>query len=227
MLSIFFLSYDEPDVDDNFKKLSERYPHIQRVHGIEGIHNAHKECARRSLTNNFFVIDADTEVYNNFNPDFEPEESQKFFTHIWNSKNLLNGLIYGNGGIKLFHKEKVLSASDIMPLDFSQSIAEIIIVNKVISGTRFNSSPFCAWRAAFRECSKLASMPFDEDSKKRLAVWRDKDCYNRYEPFWGNALGGANEGKLFGEQYIHSRDKLSQYINDYEWLKRYYNDPRT
>ena len=59
MLDVFFLSYDEPFADENFELLKMFAPHAKRVHGIKGIFDAHKECARQSKTGHFYVCDAD------------------------------------------------------------------------------------------------------------------------------------------------------------------------
>ena len=59
MLDVFFLSYDEPFADEHYELLQLVAPHAKRVHGIKGIYNGHKECARQAMTENFYVIDAD------------------------------------------------------------------------------------------------------------------------------------------------------------------------
>ena len=59
MLDVFFLSYNEPFADEHYEKLLPVAPHAKRVHGIKGIYNGHKECARQAMTENFYVIDAD------------------------------------------------------------------------------------------------------------------------------------------------------------------------
>ena len=68
-IDIIFLSYDEPNADDNWHKLKDRYPHAKRVHGIKGIWEAHCECAKVSRSDHFFLVDGDNEILPEF--DFE------------------------------------------------------------------------------------------------------------------------------------------------------------
>ncbi len=55
MLDVFFLSYDEPFADEHYELLQLVAPHAKRVHGIKGIFNGHKECARRAMTKIFML----------------------------------------------------------------------------------------------------------------------------------------------------------------------------
>ena len=48
MFDIFFISYQEPNADVNFAILQDRFPIAQRVHGVKGIHQAHKEAAKKA-----------------------------------------------------------------------------------------------------------------------------------------------------------------------------------
>ena len=35
-----FISYQEPNADENYENLLKRFPDIKRVHGVKGIHEA-------------------------------------------------------------------------------------------------------------------------------------------------------------------------------------------
>ena len=72
MLDVIFLSYDEPTADENFELLQLFAPHAKRVHGVDGILNAHKECAKASSTNYFYVVDADAVIDELFTFKFTP-----------------------------------------------------------------------------------------------------------------------------------------------------------
>ena len=37
MFDIIFISFDEPNADENWKLLKEIAPHAKRVHGVKGI----------------------------------------------------------------------------------------------------------------------------------------------------------------------------------------------
>ena len=66
MFDIFFISYQEPNADVNFAILQDRFPIAQRVHGVKGIHQAHKEAAKKALTKMFYVVDGDALVEDDF-----------------------------------------------------------------------------------------------------------------------------------------------------------------
>ena len=57
---IIFLSYDEPNAEENYADLLAKVPWAKRVHGVEGSDAAHKACADLSETENFITIDGDT-----------------------------------------------------------------------------------------------------------------------------------------------------------------------
>ena len=95
MFEIFFISYQEPNADENWKKLKNRFPFAQRIHGIKGIHQAHIAAANRSLTKMFYVVDGDAEILDNFNFDYEVSSSETDVVCVWHSQNPVNGLIYG------------------------------------------------------------------------------------------------------------------------------------
>ena len=83
-LDIIFLSYDEPNADANFERLQSRFPYTKRVHGVQGIANAHAKAAKESDTRLFYVIDGDTEVFDTFR--FESQNKEKHlcaFSNFW------------------------------------------------------------------------------------------------------------------------------------------------
>lgn len=121
---IFFLSYDELNADLNWLHLKELQPHAQRVHGIKGLKNAHQECANRSKTDNFFVVDGDCWIYPDFDftvPDYVPSIRNSIC--LWFSRNAVNDLAYGNGGVKIFPKYEVKQVLN-EGLDFTMEITK-------------------------------------------------------------------------------------------------------
>jgi hypothetical protein len=152
-LDIIFLSYDEPNADANWAALSSRFPYAKRVSGIAGIREGHFAAAAEARTMLFYVVDGDTEVLSTFDFSFKPESYDQQYAHIWKSRNPVNGLEYGYGGIKLFSK-KFFREPSLTAVDFSTSLTkDVKYVDEVQSITRFNSDPFRAWRGAFRECA--------------------------------------------------------------------------
>ena len=62
MFDVVFISFDEPNADENWIKLRERVPYAMRIHVIKGIANAHIESAKRVTTTHLFRIYADNIV---------------------------------------------------------------------------------------------------------------------------------------------------------------------
>jgi hypothetical protein len=215
---LFFLSFQEPDADQKWATFKERFSHAKRVDGVTGILAAHQECARRSLTSHFFVVDADNELLPNFNPAFKVGEHDRQYVHLWYARNPVNRLEYGWGGLKLFPKREVLAASS-MGFDMTTGF-ELKIIQETVSITHFNSTPFEAWRSGFREGAKLTHGKFKNqnsvENDHRLQVWTTVGA----EVLNGKcAIKGAKDGRDFATL---SPD-ISP-INDWNWLRVRYEE---
>lgn len=206
MYEVFFLSYDEENADRAWQGFQARVKRSKRISGIEGIMAAHAEASNRSRTPHFFVVDCDCSVIDYTVFDYIIPEWDRDYVHLWNSRNPLNGLEYGWGGIKLFPKGIF---GDTMPLDMTTSYP-LKIMDKVASVSMFNMSEFETWRSAFREAVKL-SVATDEESKERLKTWTTY-ASGKYQE---ECLRGARDGVSHVEE---GRDP--NLINDYEWLKK-------
>ena len=66
MYDIVFISYQEPNADENYGKLKERFPLAKRLHGVKGIHQAHIAAAKKCFTKMFWIVDGDAIIENNF-----------------------------------------------------------------------------------------------------------------------------------------------------------------
>lgn len=222
---IFFLSYDEESADANWQIISEKYSHAKRVHGVKGIFNAHLKAATESTTDFFWVVDADALVQDSFKFDYRVPTWDFDVVHIWNSRNAVNRLEYGYGGVKLIPKFILLMRADTSAVDVTTSIgSKIKLFDQVSNINNFATSPFAAWRAGFREAVKLSSSIISrqnaEESKTRLEVW----CHvNVNHPYGDYVVSGAKVGKMFGTKNQHDRDQLAL-INNYEWLKERFDE---
>jgi hypothetical protein len=219
---IVFISYKEPNADENFEKLKSRFPRAKRVHGIKGIHNAHKAAAELVDTNMFYVVDGDTEIVDDFKFDYEVSRYERDIVFIWQSINPINDLIYGYGGVKLLPRDLVISM-DINTVDMTMSISDRLkVIESVSNKTRFDTDEFSVWKSAFRESVKLASRPidetYDERTDFRLQAWCSKGIDRKFGKY---AIDGAREGREYGYDNIGNNDALSK-INDFEWLKDLY-----
>ena len=216
---IIFISYNEPQADENFSRLKARFPYAQRVQGIKGIHQAHIAAARKAFTKMFWVVDADAQILDTFNFDHVVSEYDLENVHVWRSMNPINDLEYGYGGVKLLPK-RLTQDMDISKPDMTTSISLLFKAMPEISNiTAFNVDAFNTWKSAFRECVKLSSKTIDRqddaDTTYRLNVWCTKGIDR---PFGKEAIEGAVQGKQYGLENKDNNEALKM-INDFDWLR--------
>ena len=219
MFDIFFISYQEPNADSNFAILQDRFPIAQRVHGIKGIHQAHKEAAKKALTKMFWVVDGDAIVEEDFNFDYEVPQKDMNAVHVWKSRNPVNNLVYGYGGVKLLPRDLTLNMS-IGTTDMTTSISDRFRPMEQISNvSAFNTTSFNTWKSAFRECVKLSSKVIDRqedaETEARLDAWCKSD-----DPM---AVDGAIAGRKYGTENKNNKEAISK-INDFEWIRQIYKN---
>ena len=228
---IIFISYNEKNADENYEHLKSRFPRVKRVHGVKGIQNAHIEAANLAETDMFWVVDADAIIEDTFTfeIDYIPYYDRisrinlNKTVHVWSSKNPINDLVYGYGGVKLLPR-RLTANMDIQNPDMTTSISDSFkIMSEISNITKFNTDEFSTWRSAFRECAKLSSRVidrnFDDENDERLYIWCN---VGKDRPFGEYAINGARAGKQFGEEHIQDPAGLNS-INDYEWLKNQFD----
>jgi hypothetical protein len=219
MYDIFFISYQEPNADENYQKLIARFPTAQRIHGVKGIHQAHIAAAKRSFTKMFYVVDGDSIIVDDFFFEHQVHDAELSFVHVWRCQNPVNGLIYGYGGVKLLPKKETI-IMDVTRPDMTTSISKNFkAVQKLSNITAFNTDPYNTWKSAFRECAKLSSKVIDRqkdaETLERLDIW----CtVGEDKPFGKFAIDGAIQGKKYGEENRTNLEEIKK-INDFEWLK--------
>ena len=159
-LDIVFLSYDEPNADLHYADLCNKVPWAKRVHGVKGSDAAHKAAAELSETDWVITVDADNIVDNKFF-NVEIADDPTIQVYSWLAKNRINGLLYGNGGLKIWRKDFILnmkthedSDSDRAQVDFCWEDGYKQF-KECYSETIITASPFQAWRAGFREGVKM------------------------------------------------------------------------
>lgn len=232
-LDIIYLSYDEPNAEENYADLLTKVPWAKRVHGVEGSDAAHKECARISDTSRFVTVDGDNTIKQEFINqvlDFDEHTDLENSVISWCGLNTINGLMYGNGGLKCWPKEFVLNMktheaaeTDKAQVDFCWEL-NYIQQNSWYSFVHNNKTPQQAWRAGFREGVKMALDQGVKVSKEeflkghwknlhRLWIWLmvGQDVTNG---IW--AIYGAREGlsmtMLSDWDYVNVRD--FKYLNE-------------
>jgi len=221
---IVFISYEEPNADENYQVLLKIAPRAVRVHGVKGIHNAHIAAAKLCKSKMFWVVDADATIVDDFTFNLQVHDSNLTCVHVWRSQNPVNDLVYGYGGVKLLPRE-LTENMDIGKTDMTTSISNQFKLMPVISNiTLFNTDPYSTWKSAFRECVKLSSRIIDRqqdtETQQRLYTWCTVGIK---KPFGKYAISGAKAGAAYGTRNKDNIAALKK-INDFNWLKEKFND---
>ena len=220
MYDIVFISYNEAYAEDNWNMLKSRFPTAKRVDGVKGIHQAHIKAAKKCFTKMIWVVDADAQIVDDFDFSYEVDKYSLDAVHVWRSRNPINSLEYGYGGIKLFPRNLTLKM-DITKTDMTTSISDKFnAIPEVSNITAFNTDEYSTWRSAFRECAKLASKTIErqneEETNERLRIWT---TVGKDKQFGEYCIKGAIAGMEFG---LSNSSNLYR-INDFDWLKVRFN----
>lgn len=209
-VDIIYLSYNEHNAEELYSKNLEAIPWLQRVHGVKGFDSAHRACADLSTTDFFVTIDGDNLVKSEFldvNIDITNDQQDHAWT--WSSRNSVNGLVYGNGGIKLWSKQFVYNMNTHEnATDQSKSVdfcwhKNYHEMEGCYSTSIVNPSAEQAWRSGFREGVKMSldqGMPVTADNflkqiwpgnVTRLLIWASvgADVENGYWAMLGARMG--------------------------------------
>jgi len=214
---IIFISYDEPQAEQNWQKLNNKYK-AKRVHGVSGMHNALMAAAEISSTPWFYAVFAKTEVAETFKFNFSPDYFQQPKHYIFHARNVLNGLEYGHMGIVLYNANLVKKQTE-FGIDYTMSAAHSVI--PILSAiASFNSNPYHTWRTAFRECAKLSQFIDEQnniENEYRLDVWLStaQGLYAKW------CLQGARDGYEFYRANKNKPSELKQAF-DWVWLQEYF-----
>jgi len=210
---VVFLSYEEANAEENFARLLEFAPRAKRVHGVEGIFHAYRQALSRVSTPRFFVVDGDNWILDGF-VFRAPPQREAAEVYLWRARNPVNGLELFNGALKLVTRDAILSM-DKDAVDLSNSMkATRRLVNRVATETRFNTTPFLAWRCGFRECAKFASGVLRNPSVPVVQIWQTVGAETRNGKW---CMLGARMGGEYGRRFAGT-NKL-RFINDMAWMK--------
>jgi len=165
-IDLVYLSYDEPNADSNWRHLTNICPWAQRIHGVKGSDAAHKACAAITTGTHMITVDGDNQI----DPRFLAQSWQ--FDSTWDiehsvlsfsAENVINGLTYGNGGIKIWPRSVVqemqtheaVGDASVASVDFCWHL-DYVLMPGVWSRALINHTSHQAWRAGFREGVKMA-----------------------------------------------------------------------
>ena len=237
---IVFISYDEPNADENYNDLLEKAPWAKRSHGVYGSDAAHKAAAALAETDRFITVDADNLVDPAFfGVEVDMDKIRDTDVISWAGKNTINGLVYGNGGIKCWPKPVVMSmqthenapeGDKRAQVDFCWNI-NYVQMNNIYCNVMNNGSPLQAWRAGFREGVKMTLVdgdvidPLDLERRvhpknfKRLLTWMSvgDDVENG---IW--AVYGARLGCYMTNVTRNNWDWRN--VRDFEWLNQFFKE---
>ena len=232
---VVFISYDEPNADLHYADLCNKVPWAKRVHGVKGSDACHKAAAELSETDWFVTVDADNLVEPSFfSLDLEMS-NPKIQVYGWCGRNVINGLRYGNGGVKIWKKDFVLnmktheaSESDRAQVDFCwedgyQNFPRIYS-QSVITG-----SPMQAWRAGFREGVKMTLL--DGVKVPPLEIEQHIWWHNIHRLRMWSTVGSHEENGIFavygarlGTFMTNCTDWDYVQVRDFEYLKDLYSN---
>lgn len=207
-LDCIFLTYDEPNAEENWVKIKNMVPWSRRVDGVKGSDAAHKAAADASGTDRFVLIDGDNIPDPKFfNLTLEVDE---VCVYRWRAKNHINGLMYGNGGLSVWSKEFVYAMRTHEASDGTvENDVEFCFypnyyaMHDCYSTTYPNGTAFQAWRAGFREgvkmCLNKGNRPTLTDFQHRvhqrnldhLTIWHNvgRDVDNGIWAIAGSRMG--------------------------------------
>ena len=238
-LDVFYISYDEPAKEEHWADLMMKFPFAKRVDGVKGFDTAHKECARQSETDRFISIDGDNIVDEKF---FDlaitiPKDTDLEHSIIsWSAKNMVNGLVYGNGGIKCWPRKLVLemkthenAVDETKKVDFCWDL-NYIQMNNIYSEVYNAGSPFQAFRAGYREGVKMS---LDEGKTVPVEDFQKRIWHKNYQRLltWCNVGADIENGiwACFGARLgCHDINFVEDYklenISSFDWFKSYFEE---
>jgi len=234
---IIYLSYDEPRAQEFYADVKSKYPWAKHVHGVKGFDSAHKACANLSETDRFVTIDGDNIVDKGFfNMEFEVPDEVEDCVFSWAARNHVNGLKYGNGGLKCWPRQFVLDMrthenadEDTATVDFCWDV-KYIQFEDTYCETFTNGSPFQAFRSGFREGVKMTldrgrKMRLAEidnntlwhGNTKRLEIWASvgADVENGLWSIYGTRLGAYMTNMTVWDHEV---------IADYDWFTTFWDE---
>jgi len=242
---VAFLSYDEPNADQHWDLLRKNRPGnlVARVHRVKGFDAAHKAAAAAfPNASHVITVDADNLVDLKFFNLQLQADIDMLISYSWNGYQHTNGLMYGNGGIKLWNRQHLETMRSHEAADNKRDAVDFCwdgIQYKTLSGcwstTFTNASAYQAFRVGFREGVKLSmdqgqTVPFEQWTARlhganyqRLLTWMTIGA--DVEHGWWTIYGARLAVKLL--QYD---DFDPTHIRDYDWFKDFFeshskNDP--
>ncbi|MGC5343940.1 hypothetical protein PZB75_16945 [Streptomyces sp. AM 4-1-1] len=212
------LSYDEPLANQFHTRLEGVFGGpVKRLHGVHGMRRAYRLCAEVVDHEQFFLADGDFDIHPAFDTAAVEPLGEGVSMRVWRAVNPVTGHAYGYGGLKLLRRtalRQMGNAVDVLAAlpgkaEFAPESAGV---------TRFNQSPFHAWKAGFRECAMLTrGSEYGMSASRtadRIRAWTDSHD-GEYALF---VASGARHGVAFARQAARDPQEFEQ-LNDPLWLR--------
>ncbi|WP_436737998.1 hypothetical protein [Streptomyces sp. BBFR102] len=215
------LSYDEPLASSLHTRLSRVLGGtVKRLHGVRGMRRAYRLTAELVDTEQFFLADGDFAIDAEFPTATVEPLADGVAMRVWQAVNAVNGLTYGYGGLKLIRRTALREMGQAVDV-LAALPGKVEFCRRTAGITRFNQTPFHAWRSGFRECAMLARGSeygmTGASAQERIAAW----TASRDGEFAAYAATGARDGIAFAE--AAARDpELFEALNDPRWLHQHF-----
>jgi hypothetical protein len=162
-LDFVYISFREPNKEENWADLKNKVPWAKRVDGVVGFDSAHKAAAELAETDFFISVDGDNIIDERFLLEtLDWEKTNRKAVHRWRAMNNVNGLVYGNGGLVGWPKHTCLNMrthenaeSEENRLDFCWGVPHENLHN-CYSTTVINADKYQAFTAGYREGVKMS-----------------------------------------------------------------------
>ena len=195
-MDVIFISYKEPNAEENYQDLLSKFPYAKRVHGITGIYEAYYEASKLNSSDCFITVDGDTVVWDNLK-DIEFNFTSDNQLIRYPTRNNVLGIVNASGSIKCMSKNIF---NYITKDNFDKNVEwyrcdniELIDNNNICVGeTIINSSAYQAFCAGFREAFKTYSLfGISKKFKMRYTLsWCiERDVKNGKSSTFGARLG--------------------------------------
>ena len=163
-LDFVYISFKEPNKEENWADLKNKVPWAKRVDGVKGFDSAHKAAAEKAETDFFISVDGDNILDERFLLEtLDWTKTNKKAVHRWRARNNVNGLVYGNGGLVGWSKETCLQMKTLEnaeteenQIDFCWGVPHENLHN-CYSTTIINSNAKQAFIAGYREGVKMST----------------------------------------------------------------------
>ena len=163
-LDFVYISFKEPNKEQNWADLKNKVPWAKRVDGVVGFDNAHKAAADLAETEFFISVDGDNIIDEKFLLEtLDWTRTDKKAVHRWRARNNINGLVYGNGGLVGWDKQTCLGMrthenadTEENQIDFCWGVPHENLHN-CYSTTVINGSEQQAFVAGYREGVKMST----------------------------------------------------------------------